>query len=161
MSILKEEELSQAYSRPVENLTSPFKPKRRLVAAATDILRRRRNPFLVGGLDPVKLNPKIKDPKTGREKKNPKFDHNEVMALTRPIAEIIVLLTCEEDTLVSAMSDFKILEAETNRIFVIYTDVEIIEQMPAVNEAIESIGNSSVEVDSDGEESTLDPEKKP
>ena len=163
MSTLKEEQLAQAYSRPVENLTQPFKPVRRPVAGATDILRRRKNPFMDGGIDAEKLNPKITDPANKEATiDNPNFDPQAVMGLTRPIAEIIILITCQEDVLVSAMSDFDVLEKEVNRLFLQFTDVEIISQMPAVTDAIEAIGQSSVEVQSDNEESnSLDPEKKP
>mgnify|MGYP000619177655 CR=1 FL=1 len=133
------------------------------MAAATDILRRRKNPFLVGGINVAKLNPKITDPdNTEKQIVNPDFDPQAVMELTRPIAEIIILITCDEDTLIRSMSDHSILESEVNRLFISHTDVDIIAQMPAVTEAIEAIGQSSVEVQNDSPEAnSLDPEKKP
>ena len=158
MATLKETELSAAYSRPVEPLTLPFRPIRRLVAAATDILRRKGNVFIVGGLDHEKLSPTLTDNK-GKELPNPNFNPAECFKITRPTAEIIVLLTCEESTLIACMGDPDLLDTEVNRILITASDTEILAQIPAVFTALESIGASTVAVDSEDSE-TLNPEKK-
>lgn len=158
MATLKEKQLAEEYTRPVERLTSPFAPVRRLVAAATDVLRRKENPFIVGGLDTEKLSPTITD-KKGKEATNPNFSASECFKITRPTAEIIVLLTCEESILIDCMGDIGILDREVNKILLNQTDTDIIQQVPVVFEAIEGIGNSSVEVESE-ESDSLDPGKK-
>lgn len=158
MNVLKESELAAEYSRPIERLTQPFKPVRRLVAAATDILRRKKNVFIVGGMDGEKLSPTITS-EDGEEIPNPNFSPEECFKLTRPTAEVIVLLTCSEETLIDCMGNPDLLDREVGKLLISATDTEIISQVPIVFEAIQGIGASTVQVDSE-EADSLNPEKK-
>lgn len=159
-NILKEDELAREFTRPHEPLTLPFKPVRRLVAAATDILRRKKNVFIVGGLDPKRISPVLEDSQ-GNETDNPDFSPEACFEITRPTAEVIVLLTCEESHLIACMGNPDLLDQSVNKLLIDHTDTDIIGQVPIVFEAISGIGASTAEVEDTGEESdSLDPEKK-
>lgn len=159
-NVLKEDQLAEEYARPHEPLTLPFKPVRRLVAAATDILRRKKNVFIVGGLDPKLISPVLEDDQ-GKEIDNPEFSPEACFEITRPTAEVIVLLTCEESLLIECMGNPAHLDQAVNKLLLDHTDTDIIGQVPVVFEAISGIGASTAEVEDTGEQSaTLDPEKK-
>jgi hypothetical protein len=159
MPVLTQEELSQEFARASDPITEPFRPVRRLTALASEILRRSKNPLICGGIDLTSIMPKTRDA-FGEEVENPDFSAAAVMELSRPIAEVIVVLSCPADDLFRLAEDPGALRESVNRIMADADDTEIIKQLAPVMQAVRGIRGSTIGVVRSDEEASLDPSKK-
>lgn len=162
--LLKPEQLAQAFTQETADLTEPFRARRTLVAAASEIMRRTGNPWPTGDFDVRKISSTLPDPSDPtRQIPNPEFDPKALLALSRPTAEAIVLLTCEEDNLIHYLEegrqDYETqrwrhpdLDRAVNVLLARHSDAEIIAQAAGIRDVIAQAAGSAIEpVDSDSQ----------
>ena len=160
MPVLTPPELSSEFIRDREPISEPFRPVRRLTALGTEILRQGRNPLICGGINLSSIMPKIPGP-DGVEIENPEFSSESCMKLSRPIAEVIVVLSCPQGDLFTYAENPGAFRDAVSNLLADADDVEMIAQLAPVMRAVHGIRGSTIAVVNTDEEASLDPSKKP
>lgn len=147
-----------------------FKAVRRPSALVTEILRKSNNFYVTAvrgfeaiGIDPAKVMETI-SPKLESGKMNPNFQPDKLMAFVPKVAEAIVLLTCDEDSLDVFDDDPKAFRSAVRNFMKDYTSAEILAQVQAVQEEFNKINRSTAtlpEDESSAMEASASKEKKP
>lgn len=147
--------LDESFSRAKETI-GPVKFVRLPTASVKELLRRLNNLFVTGGKGILAMgfsslmefettfNPFFKDGK----KPNPQFDHNTLFSCLPKIAEVAVLLSCEEDILIDAYEDFdpKKISRLVFHFMNAHTEGEILSLLPVIKKYMDAANKATAVV---------------
>lgn len=156
-SLEKTRDLEAAFSGEKANLKG-FKAVRRPTALVAEILRKSNNFFITGprGLVEMGINPaevhKVLHPTLDNGKPNPDFDPVKMMAFVPKVAEVVVLLTCDDEDLDSYDEDPKALKKATREVMKLHTSPEVLALLGDIQEEFNKINQSTAVADEEDQE---------